>query len=412
MNISRDFTKFTVVMTCGLLFSACGGGGSSSDGSDESEATFTSKEALGEALFSDVNLSGNRTQACSTCHNPDRAFIDDRLDAFGEIGAVSMGDDGISLGDRNTPSAAYAAFSPDFFEGTRDRLNSDAGQYQGFMGGQFLDGREADLKGQAGGPPLNPIEMNMPDKASVVARIQENEDYVEAFESLYSETVFDDVDAAYEAMTESIAKFEKTEGFASFDSDYDRHIKGEYDEYILTKAGLGKALFFSQEFTNCATCHQLQPNSHPQETFSSYEYHNIGVPENTAVRAVNNTAEGFIDNGLLDNPATADTSHQGKFKVPTLRNVAVTEPYMHNGVFRDLKTVILFYDQFNNEDRSLNPETGAAWTEAEVPETINHSELAAPALTDEEVEALVCFLRSLTDARYKHLIEEKGIRCE
>lgn len=412
MNISRDFTKFTVVMTCGLLLSACGGGGGSSDGSDASEATFASKEALGEALFSDVNLSGNRTQACSTCHNPDRAFVDDRLDAFGEIGAVSMGDDGISLGDRNTPSAAYAAFSPDFFEGTRDRLNSDAGQYQGFMGGQFLDGRETDLKGQAGGPPLNPIEMNMPDKASVVARIQENEDYVEAFESLYSETVFDDVDAAYEAMTESIAKFEKTEGFASFDSDYDRHINGEYDEYILTKAGLGKALFFSQEFTNCATCHQLQPNSHPQETFSSYEYHNIGVPENTTVRAVNNTAEGFVDHGLLDNPATTDASHQGKFKVPTLRNVAVTEPYMHNGVFRDLKTVILFYDQFNNEDRSLNPETGAAWTEAEVPETINHSELAAPALTDEEVEALVCFLRSLTDARYKHLIAEKGVRCD
>ncbi|MET0072893.1 MAG: cytochrome c peroxidase [Candidatus Thiodiazotropha lotti] len=412
MNISRDFTKFTVVMTCGLLLSACGGGGGSSDGSDASEATFASKEALGEALFSDVNLSGNRTQACSTCHNPGRAFVDDRLDAFGEIGAVSMGDDGISLGDRNTPSAAYAAFSPDFFEGTRDRLNSDAGQYQGFMGGQFLDGRETDLKGQAGGPPLNPIEMNMPDKASVVARIQENEDYVEAFESLYSETVFDDVDAAYEAMTESIAKFEKTEGFASFDSDYDRHINGEYDEYILTKAGLGKALFFSQEFTNCATCHQLQPNSHPQETFSSYEYHNIGVPENTTVRAVNNTAEGFVDHGLLDNPATTDVSHQGKFKVPTLRNVAVTEPYMHNGVFRDLKTVILFYDQFNNEDRSLNPETGAAWTEAEVPETINHSELAAPALTDEEVEALVCFLRSLTDARYKHLIAEKGVRCD
>ncbi|MCG7957383.1 MAG: methylamine utilization protein MauG, partial [Candidatus Thiodiazotropha endolucinida] len=92
----------------------------------------TSKEALGEALFSDVNLSVNRTQACSTCHNPDRAFIDDRLDAFGEIGAVSLGDDGISLGDRNTPSAAYAAFSPEFYEGTRDRLNSDAGQYQGF----------------------------------------------------------------------------------------------------------------------------------------------------------------------------------------------------------------------------------------------------------------------------------------
>ncbi|MCG7901381.1 MAG: hypothetical protein JAY60_03080 [Candidatus Thiodiazotropha weberae] len=73
-------------------------------------------------------------------------------------------------------------------------------------------------------------------------------------------------------------------------------------------------------------------------------------------------------------------------------------------MFRDLKTVILFYDQFNN--------AGAAWADAEVPETINHIEFAAPALTDEEVEALVCFLRSLTDTRYKHLIEENEIICD
>ena len=409
MKILSALSKLSVGLISSLLFSACGGGGGSAD-STTPEPAFASKEALGEALFSDVNLSGNRTQACSTCHNPERAFVDDRLDAFGEIGAVSMGDDGTSLGDRNTPTAAYASFSPEFFHGTRNRLNSDAGPYEGFMGGQFLDGREANLKGQAGGPPLNPIEMNMPDKASVVERLQENEDYVQSFKSLYNETIFDDIDAAYEAMTESIAKFEKTQVFATFDSDYDRHIKGEYDEYILTKAALGKALFFSQEFTNCATCHQLQPNSHLEETFSSYEYHNIGVPENTAVRAINNSAEDFVDNGLLDN--TTESADQGKFKVPTLRNVAVTEPYMHNGVFRDLKTVILFYDQFNNEERSLNPETGTAWADPEVPGTVNHDELAAPALTDDEVEALVCFLRSLTDARYKHLIEEKGIICD
>ncbi|MBT3012293.1 MAG: c-type cytochrome [Candidatus Thiodiazotropha sp. (ex Lucina aurantia)] len=410
MNISRHTHILFIGLASSLLLSACGGGGGGD--SSTSEPVFATKDELGAALFSDVNLSGDRTQACATCHNPDRAFIDDRLDSFGDIGAVSLGDDGTSLGDRNAPTAAYAAFSPDFTEGNRDRLNSDAGHYQGFIGGQFLDGRKLDLKGQAGGPPLNPIEMNMPDKASVVARLQENEDYVESFKSLYGEEIFDDVDAAYEAMTDSIAEFEKTEFFATFDSDYDRHINGEYDEYILTKAGLGKALFFSQEFTNCATCHQLQPNSHPEETFSSYEYHNIGTPENTAIRAINNTPADFVDNGLFDNPDTTDESHRGKFKVPTLRNVAVTEPYMHNGVFRDLKTVILFYDQFNNPDRSLNPETGAAWADPEVPDTVNHTELAAPSLTDDEVEALVCFLRSLTDARYMHLIEEKGISCD
>ncbi len=66
---------------------------------------------LGEALFFDVNLSQNRTQSCATCHNPERAFIDDRRDVDGRIPAVSLGDDGFSLGDRNTPTAAYAAFT-------------------------------------------------------------------------------------------------------------------------------------------------------------------------------------------------------------------------------------------------------------------------------------------------------------
>ncbi|MCC6763386.1 MAG: methylamine utilization protein MauG [Deltaproteobacteria bacterium] len=373
----------------------CSGGGSGGSSGDDSPALST-RALLGERLFADTNLSRNRTQSCATCHDPEHAFVDPRDNGVG--GAVSLGDDGVSLGDRNTPTAAYARHSPAF------AIAADGLP----RGGQFLDGRAATLADQAAGPPLNPIEMGMPDKASVVARIQESSEYVEAFESLYGDRIFDDADAAYAAMAESIAAFEEERDdlFAPFDSKYDRHLRGEYE--LTSQESLGKVLFFSEQFTNCNICHQLQTLPfRPKETFSNYEYENIGVPVNASVRAVNGTPDGFVDKGLFGNPAITDPAQNGKFKVPTLRNVAVTGPYMHNGVFADLRTVVLFYDKFNNPERVTNPETGEPWGDPEVAETVALEDLEhGPGLTDDEVDALVAFMRLLTDRRYEHLIPE------
>ena len=131
------------------------------------------------------------------------------------------------------------------------------------------------------------------------------------------------------------------------------------------------------------------------------------------VRAVNGIDESFVDPGLLANPEVISEAEQGKYKVPTLRNIAVTEPYMHNGVFRDLATVIKFYDHFlTNSDFPDNPETGAPWRESQIPDTISLMELRDGRKMDEaDVEAVVCFLRTLTDARCEHLIQDKGIDC-
>ena len=120
--------------------------------------------------------------------------------------AASLGDDDSSIGDRNAPTASYAAFSPKF------HINKE-GLY---VGGQFHDGREPDLEGQAGGPPLNPIEMGMPDKASVVERLMENEEYLNGFKLLYGDDIFEAPDRAYRAMTEAIAAFERTGFFSPF----------------------------------------------------------------------------------------------------------------------------------------------------------------------------------------------------
>ena len=362
----------------------------------QAEESQSKKELLGQQLFFDVNLSKNRTQSCATCHNPSHGFIDDRDN--GVKGAASLGDDGQSIGDRNAPTASYALFSPDF------HLNKK-GQY---VGGQFHDGREKDLKGQAGGPPTNPGEMAMPDKATTVARILENKAYVTQFKAVYGETIFEDNDKAYAAMADSMANFEKTALFAPFDSKYDRYLKGEYK--LTQQEDLGMTLFFSQQFTNCNLCHQLNKSPISKtETFSNYEYHNIGTPVNTALRKANGKGEDFIDHGLLDNPAIDDVKQDGKFKVPTLRNIAVTAPYMHNGVFSELKTVILFYDKYNSKraKRKINPETKQPWGKPEVAENIALNELkTGPALPNKRINAIVAFLKTLTDKRYEHLLEK------
>ncbi len=352
------------------------------------------KALLGERLFFDVNLSKNRTQSCATCHNPVTGFVDDR--SHNSVGkAVSVGDDGKSLGDRNAPTAAYAQFTPLFQFKSNNRR---------YAGGHFHDGREKDLAGQAGGPPVNPVEMGMPNKAAVVARLQENADYVKLFKQLFGDKVFDQSDTAYAAMAESIGEFEKTALFAPFDSKYDRYLKGEVE--LTEQESLGESLFFSKQFTNCNRCHQLKAFAGSEgETFSNYEFHNLGVPMNKIVREWNGKGLTFVDHGLLENKQITDKSQDGKFKTPTLRNVAITAPYMHNGVFNDLKTVILFYDHFNNPKRDTNPETGKPWDVPEVDNVLalKDKEFKAPPLKDDEVEALVAFLKTLTDKRYESL---------
>lgn len=205
-------TLSSILFATLIIFTGCGS-------EDSTASKQLSKEELGEMLFSDLNLSLTRKTSCATCHDPEHAFVDARFSEDGVDqnifihGAFSVGDDGVSLGGRNTPTAAYAQFSPEF-------TKLPDGTYKG---GQFHDGRAVDLKDQAGRPPLDGAEMQMSDKNSVIDRIKENQEYVKAFERLYGSDIFDDVNVSYEAMRESIAKYEKTEEFAPFDSKYDRY---------------------------------------------------------------------------------------------------------------------------------------------------------------------------------------------
>jgi cytochrome c peroxidase len=139
---------------------------------DSNETNSAEKIALGGALFNDTSLSLTKTQSCASCHNPTQAFIDNRENSVQK--AVSVGDDGVSLGDRNAPMVTYSAFSPEF-SATRN----------GFRGGQFWNGSAKNLTEQAKGPFLNPVEMQMPDAQSVVERVSENSSYIEQLQAIY-----------------------------------------------------------------------------------------------------------------------------------------------------------------------------------------------------------------------------------
>jgi cytochrome c peroxidase len=352
-------------------------------------------DKLGQALFADRNLSFTRTQSCVSCHSPELAFTDPR--ELGKVeGAVSLGADGRSLGDRNSPSIEYVSFTPEF----RFAANGEP------IGGFFWDGRARTLEEQAGGPPLNPAEMGMPDKQSVVARIGEDPRLAAAFRALFGEAVFEDTDRAYAAMTQALAAFERRPDFSPFDSKYDRSLRGE--TALTATEAQGRDLFFSRERSSCSACHMSNGDgARAAEVFTNFKYYNIGTPANAKVRALNGSKPGHIDRGLAENPAAPGAVNEGKFKVPGLRNAAITGPYMHNGVFKDLRTVLLFHQRFSSDGLQIDPETGQPWENPEVPANLALASLkAAPPLSESEIDALIAFLKTLTGQRYERLVEK------
>ena len=351
----------------------------------ETDNKLTPLHELGQHLYFDTSLSVNRTQSCASCHDPARAFTDTRLNQVES--AASLGADGVSLGDRQAPALTYAGSTPEFHEVEQGL----------FAGGFFWDGRAPSLEHQAVSPLYSEIEMALPDEAALTSRLRENEFYKQAFTALFAADVFERPDAVNQAFSAAIAAFQRSSGFSSFDSRYDRYLRGEYSPTIQERIGMG--LFFSKDFANCSHCHQsgALPNS-VEETFSNYQYENIGLPVNARLRSANGKGADFVDGGFRE---------EGRFKVPSLRNVAVTSPYMHNGIFEELKTVLLFYNKFNTTGGTsqINPETGGDWGEPELDAHRDMEKLnAGIPLSPKQMDALEAFLRMLTDQRYEHLL--------
>lgn len=373
------------------LFTACGGG---SEASPTTATQAVSKAAVGEKIFFDTSLSEPAGMSCATCHDPARAFTDSHALA------ISMGvSEGVIpglFGGRNTPTIAYHVLTPVFGF-------AEEGPY----GGLFHDGRAATLADQAGGPPTNPVEMHNPDMASYVNKVK-NAAYADDFKRVWGSNVFDNVADAYNKITATVAEFEKTDSrFAPFTSKFDYWLKGKVQ---LSSDELdGLSLFNARDKGNCAACHpSIAPSSVTPPLFTDFTYDALGVPRNTTIPA--NTDPNYFDLGLCGRTDFNSPTLCGKFKVPTLRNVAVTAPYFHNGKFSNLRDVVKFY-----VTRDLNPElwypldgNGNVVKFDDMPDqykiNVNITEPPydrrpgdLPALTDAEVDQVVAFLNTLTD---------------
>ena len=337
------------------------------------------QEMMGRHLYMDKDLSWNSTQSCATCHHRSAGFADPTNSRDPENTMVSLGDDGTSLGGRNAPTAAYCGFSPILAQNDDDE----------WIGGMFWDGRKTGevlydpLAEQAQGPPLNPVEMNMPDEASVVARVAESR-YAHLFIENYGEYFFDDPLSAYDEIARLIAAYERSAELNPFNSRYDR---GE-----LTAAELQGLDAFQK--VKCDACHSLTPPIDklglapvpaPGPIFTTYGYANIGVPINEKLIGVDGSHYDPPDLGLggfLD-----DESQNGKFKIPTLRNIAETAPYSHNGYFATLEEMV----RFHVDRGDLIPEV-----EANVVDPV-----IVGVLSDAKIADVVSFLGALTDGGMK-----------
>lgn len=349
-------------------------------------------EELGSQLFFDTGLSSPPGQACASCHAPDVAFTDPRKDKPTSPGILPG-----RFGNRVAPTAKYAAYSPVF--------HFDAAQGL-YLGGQFLDGRAADLETQAQGPFLNPLEMANPDKATVVEKVR-NAAYASQFTEVFGADAFNDVDQAYYRIAQAIAAFERTATFAPFSSKYDAYLKGQVKLTLAEARGL--EIFENPTKGNCAACHPSQPNKNGElPLFTDFSYDNLGTPRNpanpfyTLAPELNPDGYNFVDIGL--GKTVNSVQEDGKFKVPTLRNIAVTAPYTHNGYFTSLRAVVDFYNTRDTKAKCPDPFTAdtvatqfKCWPVPEVATNVNHAELGNLGLSSGDVDDLVAFLNTLTD---------------
>ncbi|MDX1979103.1 MAG: cytochrome c peroxidase [Bryobacteraceae bacterium] len=258
---------------------------------------------LGRRLFNEVQLSADNTISCAVCHNP--------AIGFGDGKRVSTGVGG-KTGTRNAPTVLNAAYYPS----------------------QFWDGRAATLEEQAAGPIANPIEMNLPHDAAV-------EKLNAAGYGPLFEKAFGPGPVTMEKVQMAIASFERT--VLSANSPFDRYQFGGDRKAMSASAIRGLAIFKDKNKGNCAVCHTIEEN---HALFTDGKFHNLGVGLN---------AQGELT-GLGRFEQTKLEADKGAFKTATLRNIAQTAPYMHDGSQRTLREVVDFYVGGGNSNPYLDKE--------------------------------------------------------
>ncbi|MBL8259602.1 MAG: c-type cytochrome [Candidatus Competibacteraceae bacterium] len=323
------------------------------------------KIALGAKLFNDRRFSTTGEIACAHCHAPDKAFTD--------LKKVSEGINALT-GTRNAPTVINAAY------------------YKS----QFWDGREPSLERQSMQPLLNPVEMALPNHDPVLQIARTDPDYQKAFQAVFGKSG-DGI--TMNEVSKAIAAFERT--LISGDSPFDRyHFGGEKN--AMTPAQVrGFSLFLNEG--RCVSCHTIEQD---HALFTDHRFHNIGIGINQIQDQVPGLALSFlqakargvdVDKAVLSDKKTSELGRfavtslldeLGSFKTPTLRNVAVTPPYMHDGSLQTLREVMVHYNNggVNQKGERVNAHLSGG--------------IRPLNLTDAQIDDLVAFMEALTSPQF------------
>ncbi|WP_421133731.1 MbnH family di-heme enzyme [Alteromonas sp. A079] len=313
---------------------------------DDNPITVESVE-LGKALFFDTALSGNHTTACSSCHDPALAFA--------EANKVSVGANGDSL-NRNALALVNVAYNATF---------------------TWAHNGLATIEDQIMIPLFNehPVEMGVTGNEERILERLSSPAYKQMFNAAYGNDT-----PSMNHVVKALASYVRS--LTSFNSAFDQYAYGGDDTALTTEQVKGLNLFFSER-TECFHCHGginlTQSTIHAAQPLVLRPFHNTGL--------YNEDGEGgypLIDTGLMS--VTHNPEHMGKFRAPTLRNIALTAPYMHDGSIASLEDVVDFYARGGNH--------------REIKNRYRSPFIKGFVLSDEERKALVAFLKSLTDPEF------------
>jgi cytochrome c peroxidase len=309
--------------------------------------------------------------SCATCHDAEKVFTDSPL-------SVSEGINKLT-GTRNAPTVVNSVY----------------------FTSQFWDGRSPDLEDQALHPFVNPVEMGLPDHQPILDIVRSDSDYQSAFQTVFGKS---GEGITMTEVTQAIAAFERTQ--VTGNSPFDRWFYGGERDAMTPAQIRGFELFVNEG--RCVSCHVIEQT---QALFTDNRFHNIGVGINDIQKDVPDLAGEFlraeatmseVDVKVLTDKRTSELGRfavtrglngLGAFKTPTLRNVAVTAPYMHDGSLATLEDVVVHY---NN---------GGVTKEGDPVNDFLSSGIRPLGFSEKDIADLVAFMEALTSPEFAHLME-------
>jgi len=334
------------------------------------------KIALGSTLFNDKRFSSTGEVSCATCHDPAKAFTDSPLRTSEGINKLT--------GTRNAPTVVNAAYSAT----------------------QFWDGRSADLEDQSQHPFVNPVEMGLKDHEPILKIVRSDAAYGDMFRKAFG---IEPAAITMDHVKKAIATFERT--IVSGDSPFDRWYFGG-DKSAMSEAAVRGFKVFLED-GRCVSCHTIEQD---HALFTDNRFHNIGVGMNRIQDRVPELAPKFleakakgmdVDVKVLTDPDSSELGRfavtdgldeLGAFKTPTLRNIAVTAPYMHDGSLKTLRDAVVHYNNggVTNKGDKVNDFLSGGIRELN--------------LEEQQIDDLVAFMEALTSPQHAKPAATAGVQ--